>query len=298
MGYSKHHDSFNDKLSESYGYLYVSNSINFVLYYIQINVIHIVFEAILTVLYVAPMVVYSDIYCIENDLELSYFFSRVMLTCANVFLIVTVGYILFLLICCYAAIALRKLNAQNGRECLSFIIIAGILGGILTYTIAGITVSINPSSVAGLELPPPSLRQQNLIIFWIIESGMVWAIQSTFRFLRINWQDAMPHTQKIYSNNLNTIILYNNTQKMLNKDALRYRCIGTIVQGIGFCFIVLHLISAIKEIPYVENNGSDFFNYYNLILLVYFTVVSSYITTITKLEIVGNHPGFNICTDM
>ena len=259
--------TFFSKLELIYMLICRNDLLGFLLFYFKISIVHIAFEAVFTVLYIAPLVVYPEGSQTISAISLSDFFGNVMLTSAFVFTIIIALYIVILFIWCILVIWHCKPNRFSFWIQIRRITFFGIIVGIIVYVIGGIIVSRFPDVFAGIKVPALTTHQKNSILIRIIFLGIIWAIQSYLRYMRINKN--MFKTQ-----NSIDFSCKNENAKPVNENALFFRMLSIVFQAITMCIIVLLLISSYKHIPYSKD---------------------TFVTICYKSEIANEYPGVGVC---
>ncbi len=239
-----------------------------VIYYSKVSIIHIAFEAVITILLVAPQVLYKHSVT-KDTLYLSHFFGRVLFNCATIFIVVVTIYLLFLLLV-VLSVKVRNNVTDDIKQKITILSIVGMACGLIIYFIGGLLVANYPDWFAGIEVvvPFPSLVKTSIVIR-TIGIGSTWAILSCLRLFRL---------RRIVGK-----LVLDEDSSTNESSIFRLKCI--ILHVLIMCIIAWLLIRSLKYIPI------DDFDYYNLILVVYFGVFSTYSTASYKLEIHGKYPG-------
>ena len=255
--------SLAEKIDKIYSSLKQEHTLDLVLYYFKTSIIHIGFEAVITVLYVAPLVLYSASVS-QQAVSLPLFFGKVLLQCSLIFSIVVVAYLFSLFL--YILISLIKIDVakieifKHIRKVSWF----GIIAGIIVYFAGGVSVANHPEWFSGMESIKLSSTEMYKVAIRITVIGLIWAFQSTMRYKRVATIIRKPVTKSVYT-----------------------KLQSVTVQIFVMCVIAFLLLYAFKRIP----SPSEMFDYYNLLLVIYFSVYSAYVTACYKLEIKGQFPG-------
>lgn len=258
------HISHADKADKIYLILKEEHALDVVLYYFKTSIIHIGFEAVITVLYVVPFVLYSDAESLRQTFSLPMLFGKVLLNCALIFSIVVFGYLLALYV--YIMISLRQIKGTEVEiyKHIRRISFFGIIAGIIIYFAGGITVANHPGWFTGMEPVDLSPAEMFKVGARITGLGLIWAFQSSVRYQRVKYIIKRSTSKSVYP-----------------------RLKSVTAMAFVMCIIAFLLLYAFKRIP---TPSSEMFDYYNLILAIYFGIYSAYVTVCYKLEIREGYP--------
>ena len=281
---SKSKNRSSSKLSMIYGRLCRESRLSFLLYYAKTSIIHIAFEAVLTVLYIAPLIIYPECFDPDQATPLSIFFGRVLLSCATIFTFIICTYSALLFVCCIFVVLFYKDSSFDFWKEVRRVSFVGIFLGFVLYIIGGFLVSRNPDVFAGMKTPYLLLQQENFIWVMIIVFGGFWAVLSFLRLFQFNKK-----ADAALSASFDESVCC----QSINRQSLFFSISSKVAQIVIICIVGVFLLSTMRLIPQTEES----FNYYNLILVIYFAVFSTYATLCYKLEISHNFPGISICTN-
>lgn len=245
-----------------------------IIYYSKVSIIHVAFEAVIAILLVAPQVLYNQSVT-KEALSLSRFFGRVLFNCATIFIVVVAIYLLFLLLIVLAVKVPQNAKGIINRN-ITILSLIGTALGLIIYFIGGLLVANHPNWFAGIEVVTTlSPMEKTNIVIKTTGIGLTWGFLSCLRMLRI-----VPIVGILSSGEVGEEVVgrANNASSIVRLKSI-------ILQALIMCVIAWLLIRSLKHIP------MDDFDYYNLILVVYFGIFSTYSTACYKLEIHGKYPG-------
>lgn len=285
---------YRDKLKElakNYGAVYntlcLHDSLKFVLYFMKINILHVLFEVLITVSYMTLVVFYSPTYGVGQAIPMSTFFSQILFTCAIIYSIITLFYLLvILLFSMYHA----RTGDLYGINTYTKVIKQGIYGGLFAYILMGVLTAIWPSFFTGVNGLSFGVLQSVKIAISIALFGFAWFVLSMLRLKRVNWNDAI----KVEIAELQCLYCQKDdgTTRPINIKTLSYTFASAIIQALIICAIMIIFVKALMSIPLAEQEE---FNFFNLTLAVFFAIISTYVTILLKNEFIGSFPGFSIC---
>ena len=252
------------KICVLYTALQNKDTLDAVARYIKASIVHIGFEAVITVLYVAPFVLYSSAGSVQGVIPLSTFFGTVMLNSALIFAGVVLLYLFSLFLYISFSVTSKECHELDIEKHIERLSSFGIVIGALIYCAGGITVAYNPEWFAGTKPIVLSSQEMTHVSVQVTIIGLIWAVQSTMRYCRI--------------------------AAIINQspgDTLPIRIKNIATQVLVLCVVALFLLYSFKQIP----TSIETFDYYNLILIIYFGIFSAYTSICYSLEINGKYPG-------